>query len=380
MVLIIRLPVGRRFQFAIPPSIIGILALVVVGATLTAGLRPFHVPKNGVAWVPGRDAVRFGKHGTMLSTTPLQFPSSEGNSVTVELWMQPARVWSTGCILAILNQQDGRQFLIQQDYTDLVLSIEDRHQLNRSSLRVPEVFRRPQAFLTITSDEHDTAVYVDGQLEASSADFHLSRSDLSGRLILANPAFRDHSWSGSISGLAFYGTLFHPEQVRQAYSSWVLNGAPSSLPSQPAAALYVFREHSGDLVHSSVSSAPDLKIPDRFTVVDHLLFESPASEMQTQATYWSNALLNVGGFVPLGIVMNLYLSTRGVKHVGPLAVLAGTAVSLTIEFWQSFIPIRFSGVSDLVTNTIGTLIGVMLSGWLLRYATPAKRAAARFRQ
>ena len=380
LVLTLPFPFNRR-RFHLAAWVAGILCLIVLGATLTAGLVPFHVPQNGVTWVQGENVVRFRGRGTMLGSFPLTLDSNNG--ISVELWIQPSEVWTKGCILALLNRQRHRQFVIEQSDTDLVVRVEDlEDHAYRPALRVKNLFRKPQAFITITSDAQTTAIYVDGQLQLRSPALPLSGEDLSGEMILGNGPFRDHSWSGEIKGLALYERELKAQQVAQDYASWTQHGHPVSDGSEPARALYVFQERSGDVVHSAVSSGPDLVAPHRFKVVDQLLFESPASEFRSQPGYLNSAVWNVAGFVPLGFALTLYWSmVWDIRRTWPIVVGMGTAVSLTIEYFQSFLPTRFSGVTDLFTNTAGTFIGVMLCRWIvLRHSKPAKQAATRFAQ
>lgn len=64
-------------------------------------------------------------------------------------------------------------------------------------------------------------------------------------------------------------------------------------------------------------------------------------------------LANIVLFVPLGLLLTL-----GWPRLKPwLVVLIGCASSITIELVQLAIPSRYSTVSDVIANTLGTAVG-----------------------
>ncbi len=353
----------------VPGWVIGGLALLLTCATLVAGLIPFRSPKNEVTFPNGKNAIRFGRHGTVLSSGGLQLAG--GGPASVELWVEPAKTWATGSIFTIYNVSEKRQFRLEQDYTDLVLRLGDgRTEDNWQAFRIGNVFRNRRAFLTVTSDGHVTLVYIDGHLSGRSHNFKFSGSDLSGQIILANSPFRDHSWKGEIKGLAVYGSALGAAQVQQHYRNWTERGEPMSENSDQTRALFFFGEHLDHIIPNAVPGQTDLEVPARFLVVDHLRFESPLSEYRSEPTYLKNALFNIAGFIPLGLILSFYLaSVRQIKRATLLTVLAGAAVSIAIEYCQSFLPSRYSGCTDLFTNTLGTWIGAMLQKWIARWVS-----------
>lgn len=83
--------------------------------------------------------------------------------------------------------------------------------------------------------------------------------------------------------------------------------------------------------------------------------------------FWKNVAVNLIGFVPLGFCFSVYFSSvRNTSPVALLTIALGFVVSLTIEILQAFLPTRDSGMTDLITNTLGTGVGVLLGGYTSR--------------
>jgi VanZ family protein len=344
----------------IPRQAISALAGLTLCGILFAGLWPFHSPKNQVHWQGNQNGLRFDRYGTILSSGEFESASSDRPSCSLEIWLKPARTWGTGTFLAFYAPLRRREFSLQQDYIDLALQrrVGDEGQ---SDLNVNEVFRRKQALITITSDGQDMAVYVDGSLVTRSRQFGLSLSDLGGQLIAANSPLQSNSWSGQLLGLAIYKGELTTVQVARHYLDWTQKGSPAVAENDPTLALYLFDEHSGKIIHNQVKPGLGLYIPDRYLVVHQTFLESPWKEFQNQKSYLKNALINVAGFVPLGFCFGAYfVAVRPIKHATLATIVFGAIVSLTIEVLQSYLPTRDSGVTDLVTNTFGTGLGVAL--------------------
>jgi glycopeptide antibiotics resistance protein len=88
--------------------------------------------------------------------------------------------------------------------------------------------------------------------------------------------------------------------------------------------------------------------------------ESPWSEFHPEWGYWKNVGINIAGFVPLGFFfLALFSSVPKLRRPVLVTVVLGFTVSLTIEVLQAFLPTRDSGMTDLITNTLGAAIGVL---------------------
>jgi hypothetical protein len=333
----------------------GVLAVI-----FSLGLWPFHVPANDVVWLGNRNGLRLGHFSTVIGAASLD-AADEGTAKgdSLEIWLQPARVWTGGTFLSF-SQDHSTGLQIQQALTDLAL--ESASPGEKRELHVDEVFRqkRPR-FITVTSGASGTAVYVDGVPAKTERQFRLSPKDFTGRLILGDAPGQTHSWAGMLLGAAIYREELTPAEVLTHYHSWTAGGRPEVTTAEHCAALYLLNERSGRVVHNQAGPGGELQIPARYVVVDQKFLEPVREEFSMSRSYWSAVLKNIVGFLPVGFVFYAYFGgIRGLRRAGLVTVLLGALISLTIEVVQGFLPTRDSGTSDLITNTLGTWLGVLL--------------------
>ena len=346
-------------------NLLALICIAVLCITLSLGLWPFHAPANEVSWLGTRNGLRFGKYGTVISSGLLPISSSPDNSeVSLEIWLQPSRIWDFSTLLTFYKPGNPLQFSLRQSQLDLLILTGAQHdQLHAgtASLYVSEFFSRKQspAFITLTSGVKGTCVYIDGVAATVAREFPLSAEDLSGRLVLGDSAGQPDSWSGELLGLAIYHRQLTATQALHNYASWKESGRPDLAGDERNVALYLFDEHSGDVVRDKAGSGVDLSIPKTYRVMDKTFLEPFWSEFSMSRSFWSAVLKNIVGFIPFGFCFYAYLiAVLPAKRATLVTVALGTGVSVTIEILQAFLPTRDSGTTDIITNTLGSWVGV----------------------
>jgi VanZ like family/Concanavalin A-like lectin/glucanases superfamily len=337
-----------------------VACILVLCGILVTGLWPFHAPRNNASWLPQGTGLHIGKYGSIVTVGEFTIRRPERNdSCSLEIWLAPGRASASGSILAFYRPEThSSPFALRQSLSDL--SIESRQNGSKTKIYVDDFFSRPNlVLLTLSSNPSGTVVYADGAFVKAVPNFRFSPQDLTGRLILGNSPFSTHEWSGDVKGLAIYGRALMPEEVLQHYKQWTAD-APSVL-SENLVAVYRFDEGAGNLIHNRVDPATDLTIPSRFFILDEQFLERPWKEFRNDRRYWEDVGINVAGFIPLGLVFFAFFSTASkFKNAALPTVAIGFAASLTIEVGQAFLPTRNSGMTDLITNTLGTALGVLL--------------------
>jgi hypothetical protein len=359
----------RAFRFV--AIALGTICVCILFGILLAGLWPFLAPKNEVSWSSSGNGLVFGKYGSIVSadvfkTNPLQ----ADNACSIEIWLEPSRADGGGTILAFFRPGSRVvPFELSQWRGGLVLKREGRHRLAKKAvIYVADLLSQPRpVFITISSSENGTAVYLDGKLVKSAPSLSISTQNLTGKLLIGNEPSSTYNWSGQFKGLAVYYRELDAAEVSQDFIEWTEGDSSDGASSKGAVARYLFDEGTGNIVHNKVDSAANLLIPERFFLLDERFLERPWNEFHNNWNYWKDVGINVGGFIPFGFFFYTYfVAIRKIKRAAGLTIALGFAVSLTIEVSQAFLPTRDSGMTDIITNTSGTALGVMLSVWTLR--------------
>jgi hypothetical protein len=347
------------------PALVGPVCLLILCGILVAGLWPFERPRNAVSWIENENGLRFGDFGTVLSAGALQAPSSlDETSCSVEIWLQPGPTTDVSTLAAFSTPENPQQLTLEQYHADFLLAhrIKD-HSYADGVIGLNGLFSEGEPrFITITSNSEHTTVYVNGVFRERFLHF-VSARDLVGELVIGTSPVVDEHWWGKLRGLAIYGGELTAGQVLENYQGWTVQGRPALSGSEQATALYTFDEHVGNVIHNAIRPGIDLYIPERFSLLHQPVLKAFWKEYKTGWSYWKDILINVAGFVPFGFFFYAYWSSvKPIKHAALVTVVLGLAVSLTIEVTQAYLPTRASDTTDVITNTLGTCVGVVAYG------------------
>lgn len=343
-----------------------ILCVLAVALVLVATLWPMNpFPANGAVWLKGTPGLKFSKTALVTSTEPFKPPETNAaESYTLEFLIRPASIDSSSTVLGVYDPTSSKQLLVRQWFDRLLVTHDARVRNDHTgtiSFEVEHVFHLGRlVFFAVSSGPGGTTVFVDGQQAQVFPRFRISRVELSGEIVLGTSPVAYQPWSGELRGLAIYAKKLTAEEVLRHYESWVEGNA--SPPDRNAAiACYTFAERSGSVIHSQVAFAPNLEIPPTFSVPYKPFLQTPRQEFRLDWRYALDVASNIAGFVPLGLIVCSYLEwTHGRWKALFLTLAFCGMLSFAIEVLQYYIPKRGSGVTDIITNTLGAALGAGL--------------------
>lgn len=266
-----------------------------------------------------------------------------------------------GRILSYSLDDHNYNLNLDQYWDDLILRIRTGKDRSREVgvARVADPTSVRKFSLVITYDGQGISVYLDGQRKAyqkiGSIDY--SSWDPSYPLVLGSQANGENGWRGVFYRLAVVGRVVRPDEMQ------------NSLTNTTAALLCSFDEQSGMMTHDrSATNQTPITWPARFIPCARTILQSPRD-------YWpkygrpspSDIVTNIFIYLPIGYLLASWFRRRTRLWSGIAApIFIGFGLSLSIEIIQAYLPTRYSSTVDVITNTIGTIIGVFVlkNGWI----------------
>jgi hypothetical protein len=341
-------------------------ALILWFGIIFATLYPFEFhPHNDVEWLKG--GLRFGQHGIVTSDGPLMTGSAgDDPSCSIEILLKPGTLVGSNRFLIFYNSSHSEQIKLTQYRDGIILWRASGQGKNHRGVKrdVAHFFNSWELMLlTLTSGPKGTSVYSNGRLLERFPGYTLSRDAMSGTFAFGSDTAHIDTWTGQLRGLALYARELPPAEVAENYQMWLLGPGERCNIGRGTTALFTFQEGQGTVVRN-LCSGGNLTIPPSFVLPAKPFLAAPWQEFAPTWDYVNDLIRNILGFVPFGFALCGYLWLSGRKNKAVLiAILLGAATSLGIEVLQGFIPQRESGLTDVLTNTLGTALGAFLFTW-----------------
>jgi hypothetical protein len=356
----------------------GKACIVLCIVYLAAGLWPFNVRQaNNVTWPESGGGIAFGRYGIAYSDrtfdlASIAVPTSAAGSVTIELYLQPRqeRSGDSGAILSISDRKMPPNLLISQSGQWFVMRLPSLDPAGGRLLQeaaIKGIMRLGlRRVIAVTSSEAGTQLYVDG-VSVRKYPKLVPVELLRGRVVLGAGPTGNSSWRGTMFGAAIFRRALTPPEVLSHYEVWRGNRAREFTSDPALAALYLFDEGNGRIIHDRSESGCTLFIPERYRGLYRTVLIPPWREWHRVVTDIKDVVVNIVAFVPFGFFYYSY--RRQTPAIRPLRNLVWTVtvsflISLAIEITQVTIPIRYSSLTDLLCNTGGSLFGGLAAAYM----------------
>ena len=293
----------------------------------------------------------------------------QGQPITLELSLRPLETYHEGVphILSLCDRSGREIFYLGQWKNHMVMRlVDDKRRLTRSKQEqgtFDYLHAGQNAFLTLVFDGGKTRLYSDGGLtevndgfELTSAIYHRPVRSV----ILGNSSRGDSPWKGEIQGFSVFTGALDPAAILERFHR--STEGENHLPMGEVIH-YQFDTPLSETVRNSAGQKWDLQIPEKLAPLRRAYLALPEAENFGKKWFYVDALLNLAGFIPLGLILAMLFYSRGSlirTRTIALILTAGFLFSLFIETNQVFLVTRDSSLTDLVLNTLGTGIGFLV--------------------
>jgi VanZ family protein len=346
------------------------------------GLQPkgFYL-YNNVKWLTNKKGMSFDKYS--IAYTGPTFSSSHSN-LSIEIALRPHSMDDNRYqfILIFHSGEDAQQLIIGHWRSFLIVMNGDDYDGKKGTEKIvaaDALIYQKTRFVTITSGEEGTKIYLDGVVAATNKDLKLKIPDsaMKARLVLGNSVYGRHYWSGDIYGLAIYRHTLTSEDVTLHFRKWSKMQNFSFAHDNTPEALYLFDEKTGERVFDQAEEKHNLIVPFKMKILKKEFLTPPWYDFRLDSPFIQDVIINILGFIPFSFFLTALLDNISIytkKQSALLIVFICFTISITIEIIQAWMPSRSSQMLDSVLNTLSALSGVMVYRFSLflyeRYIRP----------
>jgi hypothetical protein len=346
---------------------------LVLGVIFTTTLYPFDFfPVNGVQWLSNEPGLYFSGHGIAYTDRAKPVCISEAVSVVLRLKeRRGSKNWGPREIFSFYDGSASPSLLVGQWAGHIFLY--SRFEKNEGD-KWYRLFRSKYRFsrwkphlVTVTFGGGVKAIYMNGELkdQRKTETHDAANIEFCGRLLLANSPMGRNGWWGEAKGLAIYNRVLSPEEIIKHNNEVLQNGMRGLAKTPGCLALYPFDEGEGITAQSIVGESRRFSLPaNRTPIIPATLFNLIHENMRIESLPFADFLMNIFFFIPYGMLLSAIILRKysiGYFVTFLIVTLAGSFLSFTIEFLQLFLPSRGSGFSDVLSNTVGSGLGVLVA-------------------
>ena len=255
-------------------------------------------------------------------------------------------------ILALERERTTRRFLLRRQRGRAIFSMIG---LPYPLMAEPVDDVGKAVWAVVRSNRRECRLTVDG-VEASTRILEESPIpyEPEAPLIFGSEADGHFTWSGTLFVCAVLSRCVSDEELQD----------PEKLLSDSSLVLAIRTHNAGESREDprTAKALVDLRVPDRFVPYTRTMFLHMTLYFTSTKPYVSDIALNIILFVPFGCFVAASAGRRDVGLVGSVlwAGAAAIILSTAMEFAQAYLPGRFSSTADVMSNTLGGLLGGFL--------------------